>query len=171
MRWNPVKKTCLWHVFRDLPAGACAKGESARRARESCWPSHNRERNRLRAVFCRSASVCPDFGAYAIHPWRGSFHRDDQPIAKNKNNKLFATFLRLGTPLRSLKAEKSRNIAILLRFRALICDRGNSRRSLIAKKLQLGAIFCFWAHGPASGRCWGGWGTRPLARLQAYALV
>ena len=120
--------------------------------------------------FCRSASVCPDFGAYAIHPWRGSSHRDDQPIAKNKNNELFATFLRLGTPLRSLKAEKSRNIAILLRFRALICDRGNSRRSLIAKQLQLGAIFCFGLMGrPQDGA--GGWGTRPLARLRAYALV
>ena len=42
VRTDEVKslKTCLWHVFRDLPAGACAKGESARRARESCWPSH-----------------------------------------------------------------------------------------------------------------------------------
>lgn len=83
-----------------------------------------------------------------------------RPIAtisqsQNKNNELFATFLRLATPLRSRKAEKSRNIAILLCFRALICDRGNSRRSLIAKMLQLGAIFCFWTHGPASGRCWG----------------
>lgn len=75
--------------------------------------------------------------------------------SKNKNNELFATFLRLGAPLRSRKAEKSRNIAILLRFRTFICDRGNSRRSLIANMLQLGAIFCFWAHGPASGRCWG----------------
>ena len=28
-----------------------------------------------------------------------------------------------------------------------------SRQSLIAKKLQSGAIFCFWASGPASRRC------------------
>ena len=29
MRWNSVKKTCQWHVFRNSPAGACAKGLSA----------------------------------------------------------------------------------------------------------------------------------------------
>lgn len=69
--------------FRDLPAGACAKGESARRARESCWPSHIIENETaFGRFFCRSASACPDFGAYAIHPWRGLSHRDDQPIAK-----------------------------------------------------------------------------------------
>ena len=41
LRWNSVKKTCQWHVFRNSPAGACAKGLSVCKANaESRRPLH-----------------------------------------------------------------------------------------------------------------------------------
>ena len=57
--------------------------------------------------FCRSASACPDFGAYAIHPWRGSSHRDDQPIAKTKITSFLQLFCDWGLPLAPSKRKRA----------------------------------------------------------------
>ena len=66
-------------------------------------------------------------------------------LPQNKNQSVFATFLRLGAPLRLCKAKNSHFTADRLRFYDPVCGWRNPQQSLIAKKLQHGPIFCFWA--------------------------
>ena len=54
MRWNSVKKTCQWHVFRNSPDRACEGGVGLRR-RRSRNPVHSTIvilQVRKRACFC-----------------------------------------------------------------------------------------------------------------------
>ncbi len=105
--------------------------------------------------FCRSASACPDFGAYAIHPWRGLSHRDDQPIAKTKITSFLQHFCDWGLPFAPAKRKESQ----YSHFAAL--SDLNLRSGELAtipnrKNVAIRSDFLFWAHGLASGRCWGG---------------
>ena len=92
-----------------------------------------------RSVFCRIRPRCdgPPFAGFA--PLQRSTYR------KNKNQSVFATFLRLGAPLRLCKAKNSHFAADHLRFYDPVCGWRDPQQSLIAKKLQHGPIFCFWA--------------------------
>lgn len=65
-------------------------------------------------------------------------------LPQNKNQSVFATFLRLGAPLRLCEANNSHFAADHLRFYDPVCGWRNPQQSLIAKKLQHGPIFCFW---------------------------
>ena len=129
---------------------------SARRARESCWPSHLFENE---TAFGRFFVALLVYALILAHERfvLGGIRPPSRRSAnlKNKKPSFFATFLRLGTPLCSRKAEKSRHIAIFAAFLGLNPRLRKSRQSLIAKKLQSGAIFCFWASGPDSRRCLG----------------
>ena len=62
---------------------------------------------------------------------------------KNKNPAIFATFLRLRTPLHPQKAESDRNTAGSPAFLRLNPQLEGSKQSAIAKKLHRKPIFCF----------------------------
>ena len=81
-------------------------------------------------------------------------NRERQPLRenKNKNPRIFATFLRLGIPFPFPQSENRQFYGQLSAFSRPDSRFGTTQQSAIAKKLQFEPFFCFRAPGAASGR-------------------
>lgn len=88
---------------------------------------------------------------------------------KNKKSDFYATFLRLGTLFRPWNVQTSCCMAGYLRFLRLEPRSGDSKQSLIAKKLQIRPLFCFWVPEVAARKLRGRGGGALTLRPTRFA--
>ena len=84
-----------------------------------------------------------------------------RPIAtisqsQNKNNELFANFLRLGDSSSLSQSGKEPQYSHFAVLSGLNLRSGELATIPNRKNVAIRSDFLFWTYGPASGRCWGG---------------